>query len=531
MKSPKVIVIGLDGGTWSLVRPWADNGDLPTFKRLLGEGVHGMLQTIIPPLTAPAWASFATGKNPGKHGIFDFIKMEGNNVRMLLAEDLRSDTFYDVLSRGGFRSIIVGLPLSFPPKKDFNGIMISDFLYPRKEIEPKEKSQYLDGYRVWPYYRAWKSREELLDAIERTATNRIRTTKKLITNESWDFFFLHYGETDWISHRLWVDVRNNTKLSRQAKRIFVIADQFLDWLLRWMDEKCYLFVISDHGFEDCPIKINLNRIFIRERLLKVCPKKTFGFRSVYSNLYGGEKTPLLKFILRSLKYAEKNNYNLLEKIFELLRICKDLFVGKAIFRYEMGIDFENSKVFKPNDESFGIYVNEPKLEKREKIIKEVIGILEHVQYKGKKVFERILLREEIYSGAYIKEAPDIISIPNEFFISKTADGPLFEKHADGCQHDSNGIFLAYGPDIRKGIEINNKGICDIAPTTLHIFGLPIPDDMDGRVLAEIFEDNSKLKKRTPVYISPTSYNKVVKQRLEFREEERIKDRLRVLGYL
>jgi len=532
MKSPKVIVIGLDGGTWSLLRPWADNGDLPTFKRLLGEGVNGMLQTIIPPITAPAWASFATGKNPGKHGIFDFIKMEGNNVRMISTEDLRSDTFYDMLSREGFRNIIVGLPLSFPPKKDFNGIIISDFLYPRKEIEPKEKSQYLDGYRVWPYYRAWKSREELLDAVERTAINRIRTTKKLIVNESWDFFFLHYGETDWISHRLWVDVRNNTKLSRKAKHIFVIADQFLDWLLRWMDEKCYLFVISDHGFGDCPIKINLNRIFIRERLLKVCPKKTLGFKSVYSNLYGRGKTRLPKFILRFLNYVETNNYNLYRKIFEVLLIGKALLLfGKARSRYETGIDFENSKVFKPNDESFGIYINEPTLEKREKIIKEVIGVLEHAQHKGNKVFKRVLRREEIYSGAYINEAPDIMSIPNGFFISKTLDGPLFEKYADGCQHDFNGIFLAYGPDIRKGIEMKNVGICDIAPTILHIFGLPIPDDMDGRVLAEIFEDHSELKKRTLIYVRPTRYNKVVKQRLEFREEEKIKDRLRVLGYL
>jgi len=499
MKSPKVIVIGLDGGTWSLVRPWADNGDLPTFKRLLREGVHGMLQTIIPPITAPAWASFATGKNPGKHGIFDFIKMEGNNVRMISSEDLKSDTICDILSREGLRSVIVGLPLSFPPKKDFNGIMISDFLHPRKDIEPKEKNHYLDGYQVWPYYSAWKSREELLDAIERTAINRIRTTKKLIVNESWDFFFLHYGETDWISHRLWMDIRNNTKLSRKAKHIFEIADQFLDWLLRWMDEKCYLFVISDHGFEDCPMKINLNRIFLREGLLKVCPKKTLGLRSVYFNLYEREKTSRLpKFILRFFNYVKKNNYNLYKRIFE------PLLAGKSRARYEMGIDFENSRVFKPNNESFGIYVNEPKVKKREKIIEELIGILDQVQYKGKKVFKTVLRREEIYSGAYTNEAPDILSIPNGFFISKTLDGPLFEKYADGCQHDFNGIFLAYGPEIIKGIEVKNVGIYDIAPTILNIFGLPVLDDMDGRVLAEIFEAHSKLKKKNTHlrYVNP-----------------------------
>jgi len=74
-------------------------------------------------------------------------------------------------------------------------------------------------------------------------------------------------------------------------------------------------------------------------------------------------------------------------------------------------------------------------------------------------------------------------------------------------HRLNGIFLAYGPGIKKGYKIEGAKIYDIAPTILHIFDLPIPNDMDGRVLMEIFEPDSEFAKRKPVYVDPRYYEK------------------------
>ena len=71
---PKILIIGIDGATFDLIEPWADQGKLPTFKSLLDAGVHGELKSTIPPVTAPAWTSFMTGMNPGKHGLFDFLE-------------------------------------------------------------------------------------------------------------------------------------------------------------------------------------------------------------------------------------------------------------------------------------------------------------------------------------------------------------------------------------------------------------------------------------------------------------------------
>ena len=65
----RVLVIGLDGATFDILRPLAEEGWLPNIGRLMREGVCGELTSTIPPITAAAWTSFATGKNARKHGL------------------------------------------------------------------------------------------------------------------------------------------------------------------------------------------------------------------------------------------------------------------------------------------------------------------------------------------------------------------------------------------------------------------------------------------------------------------------------
>ena len=80
----------------------------------------------------------------------------------------------------------------------------------------------------------------------------------------------------------------------------------------------------------------------------------------------------------------------------------------------------------------------------------------------------------------------------------------------------NGIFIACGPDIKDtGENIGRARIIDLAPTILHMFNLEIPEDMDGKVLTNIFKPNSPIAKR------PVAYRKIT-------EEEKIKEKLRKL---
>src|SRR5438046_10519479 len=71
--SKKVLSIGLDGATFDVLDPLIDRGLMPRLKRFIDEGVRGPLETTIPPITPTAWVSWMTGKNPGKHGVFEFL--------------------------------------------------------------------------------------------------------------------------------------------------------------------------------------------------------------------------------------------------------------------------------------------------------------------------------------------------------------------------------------------------------------------------------------------------------------------------
>ncbi len=68
----RLLIIGLDGATFDLIRPWAAAGKLPNIARLMEIGVSAPLRSVPNQNSAPAWSGYATGKNPGKHGIFYF---------------------------------------------------------------------------------------------------------------------------------------------------------------------------------------------------------------------------------------------------------------------------------------------------------------------------------------------------------------------------------------------------------------------------------------------------------------------------
>ena len=134
----KVFVMGIDGGSFDLIRKWKN--DLPNFSKLIDQGTSGYLHTIVPMLTPPAWTSFFTGKNPGKHNIFDFFKIKNYNKELVSSYDRKTSTICDVLSMNNKRSIILGMPANYPPQP-FNGIMVcagdtpsleSDFTYPKE---------------------------------------------------------------------------------------------------------------------------------------------------------------------------------------------------------------------------------------------------------------------------------------------------------------------------------------------------------------------------------------------------------------
>ena len=127
----KVVVLGLDGATFNIIRPMIEQGRLKNFARLIDRGSSGNLISTILPLSSVAWSSFACGRNPAKHGMYDFSKrVDGSyNYAPVTSLGSGSKSNLGICIRSWKRCLIVNVPLTYPPEK-VNGVMISGFPYP-----------------------------------------------------------------------------------------------------------------------------------------------------------------------------------------------------------------------------------------------------------------------------------------------------------------------------------------------------------------------------------------------------------------
>ena len=146
----KVFVVGLDGGSFNLLQPWIEEGELPNIKDLMENGVCGEMKSTMPPMTAPAWNSIITGMNPGKHGVFDFMIRDRKTNRYLPVSSCirQCNTIWDYVGRNRGKVVVLNIPTTYPPDP-VQGVLISgwltpagrkDFIYPPEilpEIEDK----------------------------------------------------------------------------------------------------------------------------------------------------------------------------------------------------------------------------------------------------------------------------------------------------------------------------------------------------------------------------------------------------------
>ena len=136
-----------------------------------------------------------------------------------------------------------------------------------------------------------------------------------------------------------------------------------------------------------------------------------------------------------------------------------------------------------------------------------------------KAIEKVFSKEELYEGRFCDRAPDISFLPGRGFGILQREqfvSPSTFINSPSCgTHRIKGIMLLFGPNIESNKQIEEAKIFDLAPTILHLFGLPIPEDMDGRVLNEIFRQGSEPAKRREIY-----------QKVD--EEEKIRERIKHL---
>ena len=513
IENKKVMIIGLDGATFDLIKPWVNDGELPSFKRITEDGCYGILESTIPHITPPAWTSMTTGKNPGKHGIFDFMSMErtGDSWKLKLynSRSKKSKEIWDYLDNK--KSIVVNVPLTYPPRP-INGIMItgmftpdiknSDFTYP-KEFKREILKSFPD-YVIELNWNIYKGKErKFLEDLYKMTEERIKLFWYLFEKE-WDFLFFVFVGTDRMQHIIWDE--------KKLLGYYQYLDKFLGKVLNALENKnINLFLVSDHGFSKIKKSVHINTLLKEEGFLEMRRNN-----ENLLNKLGISKERLSQFLV---KYKLSKIYTALPP--KILHIIRKSVPGKSNPVYDLNL--ENSIAAMVGSGS--IFITEKNSDNLKEIKSKLKSKLENLKDPDtkEKIIEKVFRKEEIYSGPMINKAPDLLLLPTKGYslVHEVATTIIERPNFKKADHALNGIFLAYGPGVKKGNKIENAKIYDIAPTILHILGSPIPNDMDGKVLKEIFEEDSEFAKRKPKYLGSRYYDNK-------REGEKIKKAIKEL---
>jgi predicted AlkP superfamily phosphohydrolase/phosphomutase len=549
----RVFAVGLDGATLDLIRPWAAEGKLPNLARILNEGSSGTLRSTIPPVTGPAWVSFMTGRNPGKHGVGDFLQRTPGQYQRALADSrsVRCEPFWVTAGRQGKKVGIVNVPVTYPPY-EVNGFLISGLLTPRSTDEyaypsglVEELRETVGGYRVnLDHFYSEGSGDRFLADLRELVDARKRAVQYLMERYEWDFFMVHFIATDWVQHFLWhcMDPTHPRHNEREARRygdaileIYQYVDGALGELVARLDRDTVLLVMSDHGFGPFHKYVYLNNWLLEKGLLFL--KKGPATRFKYA-LFRAGLTPSalyqalarLKLVRVAFKASKKQRYDLLSSFF-LSSQDIDWHRTRAYASGNIGQVFVNVK----GRESHGIV--EPGSE-YEAVRDRVIALLGDLKdpETGVSVIEHIYRREEIYNGPYVDQMADILFLPTNLeyiatglseFVSNAVIAPSF---AYSGTHRMEGVFAMWGDGIKAGLEVEGARITDMAPTLLHLLGLPVSSDMDGRVLTELM-DEGLVASRPVRYSDEEESSRTAGPGLTEEEAEEVRDRLRGLGYV
>jgi predicted AlkP superfamily phosphohydrolase/phosphomutase len=549
-RDASVIIIGLDGASPRLVNHWAETNVLPTLGRLMREGASGLLRSTLPPVTAPAWVSFMTGKNPGKHGIFNFRNMDlsrysgvGPNSSLASPASFQGESIFEIVSAAGGRVASVNVPVTYPPFP-VNGVLISGL-----PLLPDMRRAYTYPPGLAEAIGHWSRDNETLDhlsdrrrleAADFWLAKHTSVSLDLLRQEHWQLFVTVIRNTDVIPHYLWRygdPVAPGTAGPEDNGYRWAIqehyqkADQAVHRLLDAAPEDALVIVMSDHGMGVYPDKyVNLNSWLASQGLL--------------SSRRNGLLSRPFRRGLWAMKAVLPRRYRLLvsrvlpqtaqERVFRSLGHLDQVdWRRTAAYRVPLFPMVDGVEVNLIGRQPQGIV--SPGAE-YEQVRRSIVGAIKELRCPtGERVVAEAYLREEVYAGPYADKAPDIIVLFNESYTGgPELFGPLVgtrdqSPHQWTATHRMDGIFIAYGPAVRPGSLVAGAGIVDIAPTVLYALGMPVPDDMDGRVLSEIFTE--AFRARWEVRKSRVGASARRVQGLSAAEEQKIRAQLRGLGYL
>lgn len=560
----RVLIIGLDGGTFDLIEPWIAEGYLPNLSRLMTSGCYGRLTSTLQPTTAPAWVTCMTGVNQGKHGLYDFVRRRSEEYGLELtnASHVAAPTIFDIVSQCNRRVVSVNVPFTSPPRP-VNGLMIGgpfaaavtrDLVYPPVYYDTLKRIA--PDYFVLPDYdpRAADPMTDYATKLLKGVELRERLCLHILKTESWDLFATVFMATDEAQHAFWhcqaADEGTPPGRYRYVIRdIYNRVDQAIGALLtelamNGLATETTVIVVSDHGAGPFRWMINLNRWLADTGHLTFRTDRADVLRQWWTEQLKQIASLYRRHLSTGMRAAVRRKlgtrrFDGIKGDFEsiLLTSNVDWDHTRAYALGAGGNIFVNLKGREPAGtvEPGGEY---------ERVCQEVTDSLMNLSDPdtGETVVKHVFRREDLYNGPYVDLAPDLIiqwkdyscwgrgrydSSESVFQAQRRFD--FSDKPLTGS-HRLDGIFIVDGPGVRSNVKITGARLMDVAPTALKLLGIEPGHDLDGQVLQSVFSE--RVADDAPQF-APSDGLKHPRQDCGYDpEEERIlSEHLRSLGYL
>lgn len=532
---PRVVLIGIDGATFTLLDPMMQQGVMPFLGEFIAGGVRGTLESVVPPLTPPAWVTLMTGRSPGHHGIFDFfIPMAPGSLhlRTPTSHHVTAEYVWHMASRAGHTVTALNYPYMTPPRP-LNGYTMSGWIpwrhlrrasYPMTLFDEvkdllgfgakdmgmdlKIEAKCIDGCDPSEY-------EDWIELHKRRERNWMDTLRYMMQAHPTDLTAVLFDGSDKLQHLCWqyvdpayaADVRSpaDQRVREHCLGLYRQLDEFIAETVRRVGPDGTVVLASDHGFGASVETFYLNA-WLRE----------------HGYLQWAENPPT--------DQSDEGRVGLeaLSKLSFMLDWSRT--TAHAITSSSNGIRI---RVRGAGDD--GGVAPEDYEAVRARLADELLSWKDPAT--GTPVVTRIWTRDEAFSGPHMSEAPDLTVRLRDYGLVSILNSDILVKPRPVVMgmHRPEGIFIAGGNGIRQGLALDQPlTLLDVAPLLLHALDVPVPSDLQGRVPVEVLD--AAWLERHPIRVGaptePIQPLPTAAQNMDDAEGDReVLDRLRALGYV
>jgi len=535
----KILIIGLDAATMDLIGPWAAAGHLPALAALMREGAATPLLSTPNMHSASAWTSILTGLNPGRHGMFVFSDRDFATGKQVFFKggDRTGDLISTHLAASGLTSGFVNVPMTYPAQAQPGGFVISGLDAPslnEHAFSPADLRSELLGmspeYRFAPGNLGDLMRAGRLDeaTAEWLKLIEIQTgaAEYLIATRPTDFFMMVFTASDWGGHNLWKFADDgNVNGSSPLLEIYRALDRAIERLLNHAGSETQIYVISDHGMGAHTGASYHLAEWLEENGYMVRSRQTGTRNSMMTAASLAAK-------LLPVSVRERVKAGLGEARIERLRAAeKDSFYSSIDWEHTVAYTEPGRHVININLEGRNAAGTVPSGDYDKLCGKLCDDLSRWKDSRGIKVVDRIVRRDEAYSGPFTERASDLYVYWN---LEARAGEPPSEVRARGFwwsgDHRPEGILICKGPGIQRTAKLPTPKVYDLVPTIMYGAGLPVPGGLDGKVIQDAF--TKEFRESQAIRIASASARQDAgKLDLSADEEKMIEEKLRGLGYL